>query len=273
MCWRTERWELNGFESIFLKGNEMARCPVEGCTRPVAFGSKGLARDAAVLGAFFPVFDRAKRFWPDKFPEEFFTFVDMGRGFFGLVHARAHGDRSVLVPVQKIKEWRSAAASSCEGIAIVDPEWFRKYWTSVEARGLKLPPVILDMVIAIEEEGHLTVADEEEAEPSSATTAHARWDTGPLESSEQCEGEVIATTTGLRSVATSGTTAEIRWEDLSDYAVASDNSVLAIRAGLPWFWLFLLEPRDADHCQEWVDVLESNGVPRRSATDEGHASG
>jgi hypothetical protein len=138
----------------------MTRCPVEGCSLPVGFGSKGLARDAAALEAFFPVFDRAKQLWPDKFPREFFAFVDMGRGLFRMVHERAHGIGPVVLPVQQIKEWRKAAASSCEGIAIVDPEWFREYWTEVEARGLKLPFAIYQTVRAIEADGHPALPDD-----------------------------------------------------------------------------------------------------------------
>jgi hypothetical protein len=111
----------------------------------VGFGSKGLAQDAAVLAAFFPVFDKALELWPDRFPDEFLSFVNVGQGFFGLVHERAHGAR-VQVPTDLIKDWRNSACESSQGVAIGDPEWFREYWTGVESRGLKLPWGIYKLV-------------------------------------------------------------------------------------------------------------------------------
>lgn len=119
-------------------GADMAKCSVLGCTRPVAFGSKGLSRDAAILAAFFPVFDKALEWWPDQFPSQFFEFVNTGRGFFDLIHERVHG-APVQIPSRLIKDWKEAAGESCEGVAINDPRWFRDYWNEVEARGLKLP--------------------------------------------------------------------------------------------------------------------------------------
>jgi len=127
----------------------MATCPVEGCTRPISFGCKALSRDAAVLYAFGPVFDRATKLWPDQFPAEFFTFAEMGQGLAGLVHERAHCVGPTQVSGQVIREWRAAAVESCEGVALVDPEWFRTYWRAVEARGLKLPIGIIQMLLAI----------------------------------------------------------------------------------------------------------------------------
>jgi hypothetical protein len=119
----------------------MAQCPVQDCERRVGFGSKALAGDAAVLAAFFAVFDRAEELWPDQFPEEFSVFVNAGRGFFRLVHERAHGNH-VEVPTRLIRDWRKAAEEACEGVAIRDPEWFREYWTGAENRGLQVPEAI-----------------------------------------------------------------------------------------------------------------------------------
>lgn len=86
--------------------------------------------------------------------------------------------------------------------------------------------------------------------------APARWDTGPFDSSEQCEGTVTARETGLYSLADSGTSAEIPWSQLEGFGVNQDGSVV-VKAGDPWFWFFALRPDAPD---EWKALLEANGV-------------
>jgi len=178
----------------------MAKCPVEGCTTPVGFGCKALSRDAAVLYAFGPVFARAAELWPDKFPQDFVTFVEMGQGLAGLVHRRAHCVGPASLPSQAIRDWRAAAVESCEGVALVDPEWFRKYWTSIGARGLKLPFAIYTMVRTIEAEGHLDLVvpsgyGDEEASDRAYPTG-VGWVEG-LSLSDVHEGEFVLDPTGV----------------------------------------------------------------------------
>ena len=96
-----------------------------------------------------------------------------------------------------------------------------------------------------------------------AISSSARWDTGPLLSSEQCEGTVFAMSEGLHSSALSGTTATIPWSHLESFAVAQHRDEMDIKTGAPWFWNFRLQPNDAAHCQQWEDVLTSNGVVQR----------
>ena len=116
----------------------MSQCPIEGCNRSVGFGAKALARDAAVLSAFFPVFDRALEFGPTEAPQAFSDFVDIGKGLVSVLHERVHG-ASLNPQMALIKDWRKAACESCEGFAQIDPQWFRDYWSGIESRGLKLP--------------------------------------------------------------------------------------------------------------------------------------
>lgn len=91
-------------------------------------------------------------------------------------------------------------------------------------------------------------------------SSKARWDTGPLSSSEQCEGMVHAKEDGLYSSAISGTTATIPWGQLESFRVAEDREVLVINSGAPWFWFFRLEPSDVTNCHDWKTILESNRV-------------
>jgi hypothetical protein len=107
--------------------------------------------------------------------------------------------------------------------------------------------------------------EQDPPEPRSANheaivSSRARWDTGPLLSSEQCEGMVYAKADGLYSSAISGTTATIPWNHLERFGVAEDRGLLEIRAGAPWFWYFRLEPNDVANCKEWETILTTNGV-------------
>ena len=92
-------------------------------------------------------------------------------------------------------------------------------------------------------------------------TANARWDTGPLLAAEQCEGEVMACTEGLSSIANSGTSADIKWENIKSYGVGTDDNILVISAGVPWFWFFVLELEDPGEREEWIDFLGEQGIP------------
>ena len=116
----------------------------------MGFGCKALARDAAVLDAFGPVFAHAKKLWPNMFPDEFYVFVGAGQGLAKSVHERAHVS-GPMPPASVVRDWRAAAVEACEGIALSDPEWFRQYWGSVMKRGLKLPTGINLMLVAISE--------------------------------------------------------------------------------------------------------------------------
>jgi hypothetical protein len=99
-------------------------------------------------------------------------------------------------------------------------------------------------------------------------TANARWDTGPLLAAEHCEGEVMACTDGLSSIANSGTSADIKWENIRDYDLGTDDNILAIRVGIPWFWFFLLELEDSDERDDWIDFLGEQGIPDRASIQD-----
>ncbi len=99
-------------------------------------------------------------------------------------------------------------------------------------------------------------------------TANARWDTGPLLAAEHCEGEVMACTEGLSSIANSGTSADIKWENISSYDLGADDNILAIRAGVPWFWFFVLELEDSDERDDWINFLEEKGIPDRASIQD-----
>ena len=114
------------------------RCPVEDCEHLLrGLGSHLLARDAASLAVFFPVFQRAAEVWPHEFPEHVYSFVIRGERLFRLLHNQAHRPVFRHVPGREIRAWVKVATESCKGLARVDPEWFVRYWTQVEARGIR----------------------------------------------------------------------------------------------------------------------------------------
>jgi hypothetical protein len=96
--------------------------------------------------------------------------------------------------------------------------------------------------------------------------ANARWDTGPLLAAEQCEGEVMACSGGLSCIADSGTSAEIPWTNIRSYDLGTDDNILAIKAGVPWLWFFVLELKNSDERDEWIDLLRDEGIPDAAST-------
>ncbi len=117
-----------------------------GCERPVGLGGRSLARDAAILAAFFPVFERGGDLAPGTASEDFRTVVDEGRGLFGQVHDRAHGVARGHLRGKQINDWRKSAATLCSAVAASDPEWFCHYWDEVAGRGLKVPKPVLQII-------------------------------------------------------------------------------------------------------------------------------
>ncbi len=117
-----------------------------GCERPVGLGGRSLARDAAILAAFFPVFERGGDLAPDTSSEDFRAVVDEGRGLFGQVHDRAHGVARGHLRGKQINDWRKSAATLCVAVAATDPEWFSHYWDEVAERGLKVPKPVLQII-------------------------------------------------------------------------------------------------------------------------------
>jgi len=97
-------------------------------------------------------------------------------------------------------------------------------------------------------------------------SAAAQWDTGPLLSAEQCVGTVEARDAGLMAVAESGTSAQLDWDGIESYGVATEDSKLVISAAAPSFWFFVLEPEDEGHRDEWIEILEANGVTKASSS-------
>ena len=123
------------------------RCPVENCGEPVrGLASHLLALDAASLAIFFPVFQRAAEVWPHEFPEHVYSFVTRGERLFRLLHDQAHRPVFRRVPGRETRAWVKVATESCKGLARVDPEWFARYWMQVEARGIR-PPTALRQVM------------------------------------------------------------------------------------------------------------------------------
>jgi hypothetical protein len=94
-------------------------------------------------------------------------------------------------------------------------------------------------------------------------TAKARWDTGPLLSAEQCNGEVVAMQTEFFARAVVGSSAHIRWEDIENYSLSATNHELLLNIGAPWFWFFILDLDDESHRDKWIGIMESKGVPSR----------
>jgi len=124
-------------------------CPVVGCGRPVGFGSRGWARDAAVVEAYLVALDKAgelsHQIVPDLVP-----FMRVGDTFFKQLHDRAHLRGPVVLPVRKINEWKQAAARACAVVAIGDPEWFCRYWSELRSRGVPLPSGMGEILSGIE---------------------------------------------------------------------------------------------------------------------------
>jgi hypothetical protein len=91
-------------------------------------------------------------------------------------------------------------------------------------------------------------------------SAHGRWETGSLQSSEQCEGRVEARESALFARDGSGKgSAAIPWEHVEGFGV--DNAVLVISVGAPWFWLFDLDLDDDQCLAEWTAFLEAKNIP------------
>jgi len=127
----------------------MAKCPYEGCTQSISFGCRALSRDGAVLAAFGPFFDTAMERWPDKIPDEFSGFVEMGKELAARMHARAHCVDWAQYQAQHVREWRAAAADAAETVAINDLDWFYAYWGSLFDRGLTPPSRICQVMTMI----------------------------------------------------------------------------------------------------------------------------
>jgi hypothetical protein len=127
----------------------MATCHVEGCARPVGFGSKPMSREAASLYSLLPILEQATDRWPDKFPEEIVPFIEMGHGLAQALHDGVHV-AGPTPPPDLVGDWRAAAVETCKVIALVDPDWFNEHWHGVLKRGQSLPTGIARMLVTIQ---------------------------------------------------------------------------------------------------------------------------
>jgi hypothetical protein len=122
-------------------------CPVEDCNGTIASSFKALARDAACIKAYLPVFEREILYWLDQpVPEEFSSFVRMGEGLFKALHDFVHHPQSGFPPLEEIVRWRRTATESFHAVAQVDPAWFVEYWRGAKAKGIKLQPSLKSLL-------------------------------------------------------------------------------------------------------------------------------
>ena len=102
----------------------MPRCAVAGCSRPLWWRGRRLARQVIDLDTHFPALDQlrvvARRHADDGNERELRWTIGIGRGYRWHMHEAAHGDRfarASLPTQEQLDDWREArqAATRLDG--------------------------------------------------------------------------------------------------------------------------------------------------------------
>lgn len=75
--------------------------------------------------------------WPERFPARSAAIVGMGRSL------------SSANPGQR-REWQRIAADVCRQVAVVDPDWFCRFWRAVVRGGVRPPAEVTQILVGLD---------------------------------------------------------------------------------------------------------------------------